>query len=246
MMLTTPSHATMIMMSMAKTTILACLLLLPALALAQCQRCPVYPPPPGIPASSGQYPAPAPAALSASDWIVLTVGPWAAPWNQENGSLRATFLPVESGSLNYLYTASPYTVAGHHFLRATFGVVTTGGDPYLFAPTDCGGPARVRLLLYSLNYLGTEFERWWNRDAEMALYPSTNPAVVGTLTADLTQPDRWYSIFGKTGVDAPAPFAAALAGARVGVTFGGPCFAGHGVAAVNGGVDFVLQWLWVE
>lgn len=224
------------------------------IAEAQCLRCPVRPPTlPPLP-SYGAYPAPAPANLDPADWQILTSGTtttlewWVHPYaDPDSGRLRIMFPPLESGTLNYLWTISPYTVAGYTWLRATFGVVTTSGAPWIGYPWNgCDYPASVRLFLWSLSYRGTEYERWWYVGAVAPLVPTASSAWVVTINADLTDPAGWYSVYGRSGVEAPEAFAAAKAGAQIGVTFGGGCFAGHGVGVADGGADFLLQWLWVE
>ncbi len=62
-----------------------------------------------------------------------------------------------------------------------------------------------------------------------------------SITVPLT-PDQWSSVLGKKGSAAPLEFAEALRGVdKVGMTFGGGCFFGHGVNVSGGEATFTLK-----
>lgn len=193
--------------------------------------------------TGGAYPAPAPASLGALSWKFVVGGiAWGVElFNDESGAL-VTHLPhTDSGTLNYLYTRSPYTVAGYTWLKAEYMVVATSGAPVVTYPwTGCTDPAKIRLFLWSTSstYRGTEYERWWSNIGEI---PLTVGQWIVSIASDL-EPVHWYSVLGRPALDNPtatAAFEAAKAGAWVGVTFGG-CAAGHGVGVGGGDADFRL------
>lgn len=240
----------------------ALFLCLPAIADAQCYRCPIHPPPWGTLPSYGAYPAPTVdvgASLAAANWqtirveqdnLIISYGVIAHDpglYNDDSGRLRRAFLPLATtSSLNYLYTNQRYSTTGYRWLRATFGVPVTGGAPYLGPLSDCwSAPPHIRLLLYTGD-LNDEFGRWWSEP--ILLTPTWDTAEVYTITADLTDPTHWISVLGKAATysaQAAAGFETAKAGAQIGVTFG-TCSAGHGIGVANGEGDFMLQWYWVE
>ncbi|MEQ1896852.1 MAG: hypothetical protein ABL971_05615 [Vicinamibacterales bacterium] len=122
-------------------------------------------------------------------------------------------------------------------------IEVTGAPVFQFAlePENvCGGPATMRLFLERANEPTAntaDFYRWWS-DVTLPLTPGG-----GSLTVPVT-PDRWGSVFGTKGNASPAAvagFEATLADlATVGMTFGGGCFAGHGVNISGGTARFIL------
>ena len=146
------------------------------------------------------------------------------------------------GHVNYLTTpiTSAITADG---LTMTFRVDTTG-DPifnYALNPNNtCINPAAVRLFIQRRDdtlKASHEFYRWWSKSA------SKLTAGTMTLTVPLT-PDHWFSVFGKSGDKdevTAAEFRAALQNVgNIGMTFGGGCFAGHGVNITGGTARFTL------
>jgi hypothetical protein len=131
-------------------------------------------------------------------------------------------------SVNYLTTASPaLTVA--RTVRAKIATTGASSDKYIYklkADNVCDVPATARFYFQRAGDTGQdEFGRWW----------AINGFVLGTgattLTTDLL-PENWSSVYGKRGDSsdtARQAFVAALTNAgRIGFTFGGGCFYGHG------------------
>lgn len=85
------------------------------------------------------------------------------------------------------------------------------------------------------NYTQETF-RWWGNPIEFVL-PASNAVV--DITVPLT-PDQWSDVYGVIGTNALAGFQAALKNTQnVGMTFGGGCFAGHGLN-INPGATYQL------
>jgi hypothetical protein len=85
--------------------------------------------------------------------------------------------------------------------------------------------------------MAMEFGRWWGMPYYKLTVATGEPI---TLTFPLT-PDRWGSVYGKTGTQALSQFADAMKNiGRVGLTFGGGCYAGHGNYVTGGKVRFQL------
>jgi hypothetical protein len=126
----------------------------------------------------------------------------------------------------------------------TFEILTTGAPTFNYAlasDNTCTTPATVRLFLERRNDdFSQEFYRWWANPTGYDLQPT--PGNV-TLTVPLA-PDQWSSVYGKFGNSDDASLAGfwdALANLdRVGMTFGGGCFFGHGVNVSGGSARFVL------
>ena len=88
---------------------------------------------------------------------------------------------------------------------------------------------------YNRSDLITEFGRWWSDPVSYTL--AANGLVTISVPFD---PSQWTSVYGKRGnLDQTtlSAFNAMLANpGNLGMTFGGGCFAGHGVNVVNGTV----------
>ena len=81
-----------------------------------------------------------------------------------------------------------------------------------------------------------QFYRWWSRGYDI------EPAASYTLTIGLTPGDWWSSVYGVNAVAQPLMFQQAKDNASsVGFTFGGGCFAGHGVALKGGNATMTLR-----
>ncbi len=142
-------------------------------------------------------------------------------------------------------------VSGYANSSMSVGIeVTTTGDPLFDWRTNpnntCGNPpstpATVKLFLQRRgdDMAGTpgttEFYRWWS-------VPSFSLAAgSATLAASIGDPSQWSSVLGKNGADAPSQFQQAMNDlAAAGITFGGGCFAGHGVFVTGGTARFGLS-----
>jgi hypothetical protein len=146
------------------------------------------------------------------------------------------------GHVNYVTTPvnAAITAAG---LTMTFRIETTGAPVFQYAlnPNNtCTNAAAVRLFIQRQGdtlEADYEFYRWWNKAA------ANLTAGTVTLTVPL-MPDQWMSVLGKTGdrdEKATAAFRAALQNVgNIGMTFGGGCFAGHGVNISGGTARFWL------
>jgi hypothetical protein len=189
--------------------------------------------------SSPTAPSPTPVA------IPLQSGAWQTisdpqPFTLANDGSALTFEFPASGSMNYLFTASPLTI-----VRGTLSVsirVTTSG-PVVFNSLDpnsstCTIPPSVRPFLWANENGNGEFDRWWSNPRAFNLAAGT-----GTITVPLTA-DAWSSVNGKFGnADAPTKFAfdrALLNVSRFGLTFGGGCSFGHGINVRNGTATFAV------
>ena len=124
-------------------------------------------------------------------------------------------------------------------VAATYEV--TGSAPqFAFVPeatNTCGGPATVQLYFQQAgdDFSGAgvkQYYRWWSTARQTLALGAQNWVVN-------FDPSLWSSVLGVRGdssVVATQGFAAALNGMQwAGFTFGGGCFAGHGVW-LNGGI----------
>lgn len=129
-------------------------------------------------------------------------------------------------------------------IRIKVQVAVTGGSPLFGFMTEpgntCSTPAHVRAIVWDKNFNDSEFGRWWSNPSAVQLSATT-----GIVTIDIpVSPEHWSSVYGKRGIDSPS----ALAGwqwaftnpGKIGLTFGGGCFFGHGVYVTGGTADFRL------
>ena len=147
------------------------------------------------------------------------------------------------GHINHITTPVNAAITAT-VLTMTFRVETTGAPFFQYAlnPNNtCTNPAAVRLFIQRQGdtlEVDHEFYRWWSKAAAKLT------AGTVTLTVPL-MPDQWLSVLGKAGdVDqiATAAFRAALQNVgNIGMTFGGGCFAGHGVNSSGGTARFSLM-----
>lgn len=148
-------------------------------------------------------------------------------------------VPGAGQAVNYAFAPAPVpTVAGTLHLR--FRIETLGGQPVFQsvpeAGNTCSTPPSVRPFIFAnRNDWSGEFSRWWATSEFIVLAP-------GTFTLDVPLvPDRWTSVYGRTGVDAPREFSQALTTvSSLGVSFGGGCFYGHGVFVSGGTARWTL------
>ena len=102
----------------------------------------------------------------------------------------------------------------------------------------CIAPATVRPFLLAHDDWSSEYGRWWSNPIAYELTAGST-----TLTVPLTS-DAWSDVNGRFG-NYDAATAAAFNDAithmtKVGLTFGGGCFFGHGVSVSNGTANFYL------
>jgi hypothetical protein len=125
--------------------------------------------------------------------------------------------------------------------------VTTEGSPtfeYGFGPDNpCTTPSSARPYFEHPEWTNNahpyyEYLRWWSNPSTIVLAEGTQTIVVEV------QPDRWSSVFGKradANAEASSGFLETLTvGGRIGMTFGGGCFFGHGVWVKGGTAEFHL------
>lgn len=152
--------------------------------------------------------------------------------------------PGSAGSVGYVTTLT--SMAASSGIAASIMVVVTGNPVFnykLEANNTCDFPAHVRLFLQrqgdDLSGVGPkQYFRWWSIEAAFKL-----KAGEAMLTESFANLDKWVSVFGKRG-DADAEATAGLQDAvrnlaRIGFTFGGGCFYGHGVNITNGSARFI-------
>ena len=135
-------------------------------------------------------------------------------------------------AVGYLTTAQRPTSASQS-ITASITVETEGNPSFEYraeAANTCGGQATVRLYFQrrgdNMSGVGAyEHYRWWSNPVAYNL-GSGSVDLIG----DLADPSAWTSVLGRSGADNEAAFRAALADlGKVGFTFGGGCFFGHGV-----------------
>ena len=190
-------------------------------------------------ARSPAAPSPTPVTISlqAGAWETIA-DPQSLPLINLDG---LSFLFPASGSINYLYTASPLT-AIHGTLSVTVTVDTQGAVVFnSIEPqsASCTIPSSVRPFIWANNNGNGEFDRWWSNPRAITLAAGTQ-----TISVPLTA-EAWSSVNGKFGsADAPTKFAfdrALLNVSRLGLTFGGGCSFGHGINVRNGSATFSLS-----
>jgi len=187
--------------------------------------------------SSPTAPSPTPATLTlqSSAWETIS-DPQPFPLGHEGAAL--TFEFPASGSMNYLFTASPLKIV-RGALSVTVRVTTSG--PVVFNSLDpqttaCTIPSSVRPFIWANDNGNGDYDRWWSNPRSFTLAPGS-----ATITVPLT-PDAWSSVNGKVGnADSPTTFAfdkALLNVSRLGLTFGGGCSFCHGVNVSGGSAVF--------
>lgn len=145
------------------------------------------------------------------------------------------------------YVTTQYSLGATHSamtakIRLTFDPGTSFN--YKMQPDNtCTTPANVRLFFQRKNDdMQGEFYRWWSNPVSYELGSSETGTGI-TMTVPLT-PDQWSSVNGKFGnqdAEASAGFQDALLNVgRVGMTFGGGCFFGHGVNVTGGAANLSM------
>ena len=182
-------------------------------------------------------PTPATLSLQSSAWQTISEP---QPYPLTNDGAALTFAFPSSGSMNYLFTASPLKI-----VRGTLSVtvrVTTSG-PVVFNSLDpqtasCTIPSSARPFIWANDNGNGDYDRWWSNRIAFTLAAGTS-----TITVPLTA-DAWSSVNGKVGnLDGPTRFAfdtALLNVSRFGLTFGGGCSFGHGINVSGGTASFAV------
>jgi hypothetical protein len=152
---------------------------------------------------------------------------------------------VHNCSVHYVNTPVRLSLKSGQTLKANFTITTVGSPRFIHQADGCNVPANTRLFLQrGLEVTYDEFDRWWAKDAFFGLV-----AGKATLIATLV-PEQWSSVEGKPGNEsgaARAGFAMAIENvSRIGLTFGGGCNFGHGVAVTDGTARFTLTEFSVE
>ena len=173
--------------------------------------------------------------LASSAWATISDP---EPFPLANDGAALTFEFPSTGSMHYLYTASP-KAAISGTLNVTMRVTTTG--PVIFNPidqTDCSVAPSVRPFFWSNDSAFGEFDRWWSNPRAFALAAGTT-----TLSVPI-RPENFSSVLGKYGnssSEVQFQFEKALLNVtRLGLTFGGGCSFGHGIYISGGRAQFAL------
>lgn len=183
-------------------------------------------------------PTPVTMALDAASWQTISDP---QPYPLVNRGTALAFDFPSSGSMHYLFTASPLA-SMHGTMVVTFTITTTGQvafnslDPQ---SSSCTIPSAVRPFIWANDNGNGAYDRWWSNPRSFTL-----AAGDGALSVPL-KPENWSSVNGKFGnADGETRFAfekALLNVARVGVTFGGGCSFGHGIIVSGGTASFALS-----
>lgn len=190
-------------------------------------------------------------SLKSQNWKLYT-SPYATggkgqlPLTASGGVLAFNFPDSSSGTwANYFYTTHvPKVLSGT--LSITIRVETSG--PTVFDPHSDGevcdpmAPPAVHPFFWANGFslfVPPYNDRWWANSVQYVLAPGTV-----TMLIPLT-PDNWLNVNGSTpgggGSATVEAFNAALANpSAVGVTLGGNCSFGHGVAVSGGTASFTL------
>lgn len=158
--------------------------------------------------------------------------------SQTSGIWSFTF-PSYPGHVNMI----TQSVAGLKGSQITAVFQETESNPVWFWAFDAGNtcPGGQAVHLYfqragdDMSGVGDkQYYRWWG--PAIPIQPS-----LGSVTAALA-PGLWGSVYGVNGSVQPLMFQQALDNASsVGFTFGGGCFAGHGVALKGGSAAMTLR-----
>lgn len=177
-------------------------------------------------------------SLDASGWSEGLVPTFVTFRNDASGAVYID-VPGAGQAVSYAFAPAPTSsIAGS--LHLAFRIETLSGQPvFVRAPevgNTCATPPSVRPFIFAnRNDWSGEFSRWWATREFVVLAPGTF-----TLDVPLT-PERWTSVYGRTGVDAPGEFSRTLSTvSSLGVSFGGGCFYGHGVFAAGGTARWTL------
>jgi hypothetical protein len=184
--------------------------------------------------------------MNAQAWDILySPGMPPHPTPQPDGGWYLDF-PSAPNSVHYVLAAVNVTASSS--VDASILVTTTGAPIFVYnlqPDNNCTYPAHVRFLLQEKGddlsgTNGKQYFRWFSNSAAYQLAPGA-----ANLSAPLTDLSQWTSVFGEkanAGAAAKAGFEQAIANlGRVGFSFGGGCFYGHGVRVTGGGARFAVN-----
>jgi hypothetical protein len=177
-------------------------------------------------------PAPAPASV------------WRADSGTTDGAIAVSpgnsfTIPTTAPGVGYV-TKSVSGLPASGTVTLSYSVAVTGSPVFDYRTATnntcgTGSPGTVRLFIQRAGDTETgtgvyQQYRYWAISGFKALAPG-----LFTISAPL-DPAQWSDVYGALGSANPSLFAAALSNAgRVGFTFGGGCFYGHGVFNSGGG-----------
>lgn len=148
-------------------------------------------------------------------------------------------VPTNPNHVNYVVKAPVAAMTGYKSITVSFGITATSDAAYTYifdANNTCGGPPKMTLYFQQKGDNGQEDTfRWWAH-TRFVFQPGTQ-----TVTIPL-DPTQWGSVFGHTASTLLSGWNAALANPQgAGMTFGGGCFDGHGLAMTKGSAVFTLM-----
>ena len=184
------------------------------------------------------WPSDQPPALSPSGssvWSILN----GTPVHVDDKGKTFFVFPTVSPGVNYLTRPVSGLPVGLSLVSIAYTITATGAPIFNYRTNrnnTCGPgfPGTVRLFIQRAgdDIPGAgRFQqyRYWSTRAVQELAPGSF-----TLRA-MIDPAQWTDIYAKSGSDYPERFREALQNAaRIGITFGGGCFYGHGVFNADG------------
>jgi hypothetical protein len=183
--------------------------------------------------------------LDPSRWDILySPGMPSHPSADASGGWHFDF-PSPPGSINYLTITINRPIRGTFFADMKVDAQNATFNFWMGDPTNTGtAPPACRLFFQQQgdDFSGSgamQFYRWWSTTFAFVLADGA-----ALLRVPLT-PDKWVSVFGLRGTDsaaAQAGFAQAMAKtSKVGLTFGGGSYYGHGVNVTSGSARFIMR-----
>lgn len=194
--------------------------------------------------------------LTASTWTTISTFQSFPLSNLADGSLSFVFPAgptfAQAGSINYLHTrvnqdwnfslGTQIVVNGQLFISPGVSLNHDTNPDNTCPPLP--GPSTVRIMLWSNRQGNGEFDRWWANGTSYLMADGSFQ-----ILAPLVQDGSWGSVFGKSNIYDNASRAGWVKAlqhvSNVALTFGGGCFAGHGVYA-TGPAQFTMQRFQVQ
>jgi hypothetical protein len=180
-------------------------------------------------------------SLNPADWYFqYSPGMPPTPFSSADGAWQFDF-PAQDG-VHYLTTAlskASGTVSMTAEIDASSSDVIF--DYHTNPDNTCGGPndqGTVSLYLERRGDKGTQPSfRFWSQPH--TLWASTTSTYTIFMSASLSDPSAWTNVYGRH--DAAGLRQTSKSLMAIGMTFGGGCFAGHGVFVRNGTATFILK-----
>jgi len=204
------------------------------------------PPPPPPPPTSGAPPI-----------TVMLQLPAGSGWTQQYGggfklnvtgqtfnfafptNVNPPLTQTGTNHVNYIVkSVAPLTTAKSITFGFTVAQTANAAYYYKFEPTNtCPTPGSVTPYFQQVADNGQEDTyRFWANSYKTPIVPGTHNVTV------LFDPTKWGSVFGHVASTVLAGWQAALANPQaIGMTFGGGCFDGHGLALSAGSSTFTLN-----